>query len=112
MTRAVQTYEKTARETKAACVDCSPVLAIGETIATVGTPVQECEPVDGEVLVITGLAPSAQPLTHPNFTAIAAGRAIVFLVSGGTPKVCYKLTIPYTTSAGQDLDAEIELEVR
>lgn len=112
MTRAVQSYEKTARETKTVCVDCSPVLAIGETILSVGTPVQESEPVDGEVLVFTGLAPSAQPISHPNYVAIDAGRAIVCFVSGGKAKVCYQLTIPYTTSAGQDLDAEIVLEVR
>lgn len=87
------------------------MLADGETITTVGTPSQTTSPVDGDSLVFSGLSVNTQRLTYTSHTDIAVGVGIVGFAAGGTPGVCYSVTIPFQTSAGQDLNAEFELEV-
>lgn len=110
MTRAGQ-QNKRARETKTLVVDCSPLLADGETITAIGTPTQDTNPVDGDPLTFAGLAANSVRLAYTNATDIEIGVGIVGFVGGGTPGICYSVTIPFQTSAGQDLDAEFELEV-
>jgi len=107
MTAAAKLYTKTERETKSVTIDCAQVMEPGETIDTVGAAV--IAPDDGPV--VSGLVTNDSVLTKPGERSIAIGEGLRFFLQGGTAGTVYSITIPYTTSEGQDLDATVKVKV-
>lgn len=106
MTVARGLFAKTERETKSIVIDCQPAMAPGETIETVGTAV-----ISPTGPTVDGLAANLVALAKPGKRTIGIGEGLRFFLLGGTAGTVYTITIPYTTSEDQDLDASVKVKV-
>lgn len=118
MTKALESYSKNEREVKSFVVNCRGVMDVGETIATI-TPASIVQTkADGtaidanDEISFQGVAKNAEEICRAGKQKVLIGEGIVgFFVAGRASVGKYLITIPFTTSEGQDLDAEIELTV-
>lgn len=106
MTVAKGLFAKTERETKSIVIDCQGSMAPGETIATVGTAV-----ISPTGPTVDGLAKNLVPLAKAGKRTIGIGEGLRFFLLGGESDTVYTITIPYTTSEDQDLDASVKVKV-
>lgn len=87
-------------------------LATGETISSVGTPVQTKDGASTTDLVIDDEAPNAATFKNAAGGTVAIGNGVQAEIAGGTAGDDYLVRIPCTTSAGQILDAVGLIQVR
>lgn len=106
MTVAKGLFTKTDAETKSVVIDCAPALATGETIDIVSS-----ETISPAGPTVSGLAKNSVVLSEPGERSIAAAEGLQFYVAGGTAGVIYTITIPYTTSNAQSLQASVKIKV-
>lgn len=103
---AIERHSKTAREIKTLIIDCRGSMREGETISTVGSVT-----VSPSGLTVASAAKNSAAIQEPGRRTIAVNEGITALASSGTAGVTYTVTIPYTTSQGQDIDAVVKLTV-
>lgn len=98
-------------------IDCSNLLASGETIT--GTPTMAYTPngmAGGDALTFGTPTVNATPVTYPDGRVAAVGKAIQVRISGGTARGTkdgrkYAVRATFDTSAGQTLVASAMLNV-
>ncbi|MFI4876240.1 MAG: hypothetical protein ACIALR_12905 [Blastopirellula sp. JB062] len=119
MTKAVvkRTIQKNARESKSFVVNCGGVLWPGETIDAVDDEAIVITYADGAALdggdgfAIQGATKNAAQICEPGETPVPIAEGIQGFFVGGVAGKTYAIAIPFTTTDGQDLDAEIMIAV-
>jgi len=118
MTKALESYSKNEREVKSFVINCRGVMDVGETIATIdaGAIVQtdaEGTAIDaGDKIDFQGVTKNDEEICRAGKQKVLIGEGIVgFFVAGKASVGKYLIAIPFTTSEGQDLDAEIVLTI-
>lgn len=118
MTKALESYSKNEREVKSFVVNCRGVMDVGETIAAIDANSIVQTKADGtavdadDEISFQGVAKNAEEFCRAGKQKVLIGEGIVgFFVAGKSNVRKYLIRIPFTTSAGQNLDAEIELTI-
>lgn len=110
------TLEKYPGESTVFDLDCSEILAAGETIT--GTPAMSFLPAlsGGDALVFGAPLVNAAAVTYPDGRVVAVGKVIQVRISGGTAatdqvKRKYAVAATFSTSSGNTLTAKALLDV-
>jgi hypothetical protein len=100
-----QVYVKAVAEVRNAALDFTPLLASGETISATTVT----DPSSG--LTISSVSVSTGGMTI-NGSTVAAGKALLFTVSGGTSGTTYYIYAGCVTSLSQTAFRHLPLRVR
>lgn len=106
--KASEIHSKKSAERKSLAIDCINALFGSETIDTI-----EAATIHGSAgtLTLSGIEVIAEKVIESGQRTIHPGEGIKLFAAGGTAGVTYEIELPFNTTGGQRIIAEIELVV-